>query len=224
MKNKLVVIVILLVSLLLTSAAVSYAQPAAPVVERAAQSGRHCIAQAQVASTDDTAAPTLSPEEAAAAPAPAATCFGTFAEALGAVTGAPAGIDPNIKPADVTDEMLSSLAQQAQASAPATAAPTVTTVLSIEYSGSGYSGSTFTWYTNNSVGCSTGYSYSAATAPSGWNDRISSSRGYGGCAAIYHFEHSYYGGAVLRCNACSSYGAMDNRTSSWQFYRTSPHY
>ena len=218
MKNKLVVILILLVSLLLTSAAVSYAQPAAPVVERAGQSGRHCIAEVQVG-TDDTAADATLPAEEA--PAPAATCFGTFAEALGAVTGAPAGIDPNIKPADVTDEMLSSLAQQAQAFAPA---PMATTVLSIEYSGSGYSGSTYIWYADNSVGCSTGIFYYASTPPSGWNDRISSSRGYGGCAAIYHFEHSNFGGAVLRCNACSGYGAMDNRSSSWRFYRTSPHY
>ena len=218
MKNKLVVILILLVSLLLTSAAVSYAQPAAPVVERAGQSGRHCIAEAQVG-TDDTAADATLPAEEA--PAPAATCFGTFAEALGAVTGAPAGIDPNIKPADVTDAMLSSLAQQAQAFAPA---PMATSVLSIEYSGSGYSGASLTFYVSNSVGCYYDNYYFSSTAPSGWNDRVSSSRGYSGCGAIYHFEHSNYGGAVLRCNACSSYGAMDNRTSSWRFYRTSPHY
>ncbi len=223
MKSKLLVIATLLFTLILGGAAVTSAQEATTASRPAAAQGRHCVAQ--VYQMPEGSDPAALPPEAPAAEAPAARCFRTFAEALQVATGVPSGIDPNITPADVTDELLTSLAAMsvaANTTAPEAAA--TTTVIGIDFSGSNYSGSTHTWYVNNSVGCTTGYSYYYGSPPSGWNDRISSYRAYGGCAAAYHFEHTGYGGAVLRCNWCSGFGAMDNRASSWLWYRSGGHY
>lgn len=225
MKSKLLVFVTLLFTLVLTGAAITSAQEAAPAAGRESTArGRHCVAQAvQIPDGSDPAAEAAT-TETPAAQAPAALCFRTFAEALGVATSVSSGIDPNLTPADVTDELLTSLAAMSVAANPAGPAAATSTVIGIDFSGSNYSGSTFTWWVGNSVGCYTGIGYYSTPAPGGWNDRISSYRAYGGCTAAYHFEHANFGGAVLRCNWCSGFGAMDNRTSSWRWYRSSGHY
>lgn len=227
MKSKLLVIAISLFSLVVTGIGVSYAQQEGGLTNRpAAARARHCVAQAyQVPEGSDPAA--LTEEELAVETAsPAATCFPTFAEALQAATGATSGIDPNLKPADVTDEMLIRFTQSAaEVAAVDTSAPAATTVIGIHYTGSNYTGSTHIWSVPNSVGCTTGYVYSYANLGGTWlNDTISSYRAYGGCAATYHFEHASFAGAVLKCNWCSRMHALDNRTSSLLWYRSAPHY
>ena len=88
-----------------------------------------------------------------------------------------------------------------------------TYVIAVEYIHANYGGSTLTY--TNSVTCS-GYSHSAAYMPSGWNDVISSARAYSSCNHAYHYEHTYYGGAVVDCRTGCSYvgDAMNDRTSS----------
>lgn len=222
--KKLLVIAIAMLGLILTGVAVSRAQPAAPAsTPQAATRGRHCVSQAYQA-PDGSDLAELTATGAALTAEASATCYTTFAAAIQAATGAPS-VDPNITPADVTDELLTSLVAMSAAAANPTApqAPT-SVIIGIDFSGSNYSGSTLTWWGAGS-GCTTTSSYYyRSTAPSGWDNRVSSSRAYAGCAAAYHFEHPYWAGAVLRCNWCSSFGAMDNRTSSWTWYRTTPHY
>lgn len=219
MKIKLMVIAIALFTLIQTGAAV-LAQQAGPAATRpAAAQGRHCVEQAyQIPEGSD---PAQLPAEAPAA----ATCFRTFAQALQAATGATSGIDPNITPADVTDELLASLAATSAAASPNAPAAPASTIIGVGYSSANYTGYTLITSVGNSVGCATGYSYYNSSPPRGWwNDQISSYRGYNGCAAVYLFEHASYQGAVLRCNWCSSLAALDNRTSSRQWHRTSGHY
>jgi hypothetical protein len=95
---------------------------------------------------------------------------------------------------------------------------TLTTVIGIDYEGGGYTGSTFVWYTTNAVGCSTGISYFASSMPSGWDNRVSSAKGFAGCNTYTHYQDPSYGGATQVCT-CSTMGFMDNRTSSEQWHQ-----
>jgi hypothetical protein len=132
-----------------------------------------------------------------------ATCFDSFSDAVYAATGEAVRLAPTIQPGHVTQEML---------------APASQTVISIDYSQPNYQGSTLVWYVNNSYGCNTGWSYANPTMPSGWNDVVSSAHSYGGCNNNPHYEHTYYGGALIFCT-CSTMGVMDNQTSSEKWYR-----
>jgi len=153
---------------------------------------RHCIVQIEP----------LKPGEKASELSKT-TCFDSFSDAVYAATGEAVRLAPTIQPGDVTQEML---------------APASQTVISIDYSQPNYQGSTLVWYVNNSYGCNTGWSYANPTMPSGWNDVVSSAHSYGGCNNNPHYEHTYYGGALIFCT-CSTMGVMDNQTSSEKWYR-----
>lgn len=214
--KRLLIAIVALFGLLLTSSALLYAQPEAPAQqEEAPGRKKHCIARAEqlaegfqpdAAGEQDAAAPT------APAPAPEVKCFATFDEAFQAATGATTKLPAGATAAQLTEDTLAALG------------PTASTIIGIDYRDSNYRGAYLIWYVNNSVGCVTGYTYGSPTAPLGWNDVVSSHRSYGGCYRTYLFEHAYYGGAVLRCNWCSSMGAMNDRTSSWLWYRDGLHY
>lgn len=213
------VVVVLLLSLVLTGGAIVWAQSEAPLEASAPQAQlRHCIAQAEVITAepaeagDQSLAPAdVSSEEALVALAPSATCFATFEEAIAAASGGAARLPSGIAPENVTPEMLP-------------AAPTAV-IIGIDYQHSNFGGATFTWYATNSVGCYTGLSYYKSAAPSGWNNVISSARGFGGCNRFYHYESPSFLGAVLRCSpTCYSFGALNDHTSSWRWYRDGFHY
>jgi hypothetical protein len=89
---------------------------------------------------------------------------------------------------------------------------TASTRISIDYDSSGFTGTTLTWTVANSAGCN-GYNYSAASMPSGWNDRVSSSHSYNGCANNDHYHDTNFLGAGIVCT-CSTMGTMNNQTSS----------
>ena len=90
-----------------------------------------------------------------------------------------------------------------------------TTIVGIDYSGSLYAGTTLNWTTTNSQGCTGGASYGSPGMPSGWNDVVSSAKGYQGCNNNPHWESTNYGGASITCMPnCSTMGAIDNKTSS----------
>jgi hypothetical protein len=97
-----------------------------------------------------------------------------------------------------------------------------TTVISIDYRDSNFSGSTLTWVVDSSYGgCTTGYSYAAPSMPSGWNDVVSSARTYAGCSYNRHYEHTNYGGSKIDCY-CATMGAMNDKTSSEKWNRVQP--
>jgi hypothetical protein len=92
-------------------------------------------------------------------------------------------------------------------------AATASTKISIDYDSSGFTGSTLTWTVSDTAGCSDGSTYSAASMPTGWNDRVSSAHSYNGCANNVHYQNSNFLGSAISCT-CSSMGTMNNQTSS----------
>ena len=87
------------------------------------------------------------------------------------------------------------------------------TVIGIDYWDAKFQGASLTWSANNTVGCNTGLSYSAASMPSGWNDTVSSAKTYGGCSTNTHYEDSSSWGMQLVCQ-CATMGVMNDQTSS----------
>lgn len=94
----------------------------------------------------------------------------------------------------------------------AAADATTSTTISIDYDASDFTGSTLTWTVSNTAGCN-GSSYSSASMPSGWNDRVSSSHSYAGCAHNAHYHDTNFLGTGINCT-CSTMGTMNNQTSS----------
>lgn len=165
---------------------------AAPADFQNSEPERHCVVQIEPLQPDQQASVMLEP-----------ACFDSFSEAIYAATKGAVRLAPTTKPSELTPQML---------------ALASTTVIGIDYSSPNYQGSSLVWVVNNTVGCNTGYSYVSPTMPSGWNDVVSSARTYGGCINNPHYEHTYYGGAVLNCT-CATMGVMDNATSSEKWYR-----
>jgi hypothetical protein len=51
--------------------------------------------------------------------------------------------------------------------------------------------------------------------PSGWDNRVSSARGFSNCNYYYHYQNTAYGGTSIACHTeCASMGTLDNDTSS----------
>jgi hypothetical protein len=97
----------------------------------------------------------------------------------------------------------------------ASASMALTSILvGIEYTSSGYGGSTLSLYGSSGSGCFGGVTYGFSSLPGGWSNVISSAQGFNGCGGR-HFDSTGYGGSFIQCSdSCSSMGAMDNRTSS----------
>lgn len=133
-------------------------------------------------------------------------CFNTFAQAISYATHGRTALPSNATPAVLTQAMLpDSLDSEF--------------VIGIDYEHRDFDtdfGASKVW--TASTGCDPGHWYVLSDlAGTGWNDRISSAKGYSGCIHFRHFENANYGGAVVTCT-CSYIGdAMNDRTSSLQF-------
>jgi hypothetical protein len=91
--------------------------------------------------------------------------------------------------------------------------PLASTLISTDYDGANMTGTSLTWTVPNTSGCNGGFQYSAASMPSGWNDRVSSSQSAHGCAHNRHFHDTNFSGAGVNCT-CATMGTMNNQTSS----------
>jgi hypothetical protein len=152
--------------------------------------GQHCVVEIDP----------LRPGERASNMRPVG-CFATFSEAIAAATGGEVQLPTNVGPAEVTAEML----------APAQS----NIVIGIDYIYSNFQGNSLVWKTAHTPGCSDGSTFETPNMPSGWNDVVSSARSYAGCNHYYHYEHTYWTGAVRDCGgSCATMGVMDNATSS----------
>ena len=87
------------------------------------------------------------------------------------------------------------------------------TVIGIDYEHANYGGASLMWTAPNPVGCNTGFSYASASMPSGWNDRVSSAKTYGGCSTNIHYQDASFGGSRHVCE-CAMMDAMNDETSS----------
>ena len=132
-------------------------------------------------------------------------CYDTFAQAINAATNGRVHLDKSIRPEDVTDMMLNDIES--------INTPLAQIVIGIDWDYINYGGSSYTWVVSTS-GCSDTIQYSVSTMPSGWNDRVSSSKAYSNCS-FYHYSDSNFGGTSVACNPnCSTMGILDNATSS----------
>ncbi|GAA2384618.1 hypothetical protein Cme02nite_66030 [Catellatospora methionotrophica] len=168
-------------------AIVGLAAPTAPAAA-AEPVNQHCVAQANVDN-------------------PQAVCFDTFTKALQFASG---GVLYELPKG-------SSVSARVDALNAGFGVNVVRTVISIEYTGSNYTGSDLIW-TGTSGNCSTptgNVDYFASSMPAGWDNVISSFKTYANCWDKHH-ENTNFGGASVGYEPSRSYigGAMDNRTSS----------
>lgn len=133
--------------------------------------------------------------------------FGNLADAVSAATGGTVRLGPEIRARDLTDEMLR------RARAGGLTALASDTLISIDSDREFFTGSALLWSVPNSVGCTTGLSYSASFMPGGWNDRVSSAQSFAGCNQNPHYQNIFFGGFSYPC-PCGSMGFMNNQTSS----------
>jgi hypothetical protein len=91
--------------------------------------------------------------------------------------------------------------------------PHASTLISTDFDNANMAGASLTWTVSNTAGCNGGAQFSAASMPSGWNDRVSSSQSAHGCAHNRHFHDTNFGGAGINCT-CATMGTMNNQTSS----------
>ncbi|HEY3571133.1 MAG TPA: hypothetical protein VGP73_24620 [Thermoanaerobaculia bacterium] len=93
-----------------------------------------------------------------------------------------------------------------------------TYVIAIDYWDANYQGATLTW--TAPAPCDSVTSYQATGMGPGWNDVVSSTRGFANCNTNVLYENVYFGGALQICSPdCAGLGAMNDKTSSrsWSF-------
>lgn len=155
----------------------------------AANLEQHCVAEA-------------TPGGDAAPAVVLALCFPAFAQAILFATGGTVVLPADFAAQDITSRLLEP-------------APDNHLVLGIDYEHINYGGNTLTW-TGDAL-CSPTQSYYTNSMPGGWNDVVSSAKGFASCDTYIHYEHTFFGGATLTCT-CSSMGVMNDATSSEKWF------
>src|SRR5574340_410970 len=112
-------------------------------------------------------------------------CFENFSEALQEATNGRVTLDSSIKPNEVTNDILNSFSDGDIANQQV--------VIGIDWDYTNFGGSSYTWVVTTS-GCSSSVSYNIPTMPFGWDNRVSSSKGYSNCNNYYHFQNTNFGG------------------------------
>jgi Peptidase inhibitor family I36 len=177
-------------SLLMLASVTALLLVSAPVDALAAgaapSSAQHCVAQAiPVGSTA----------------APVVTCYPTFAQSIRAATAGRVSLPASAVPGSVTPDQLNA----------GPLVPNTTYVLSIDYAGSNFTGSTLAWTQSSKCG-----SFQASSMPSGWNDVVSSVAAYSNCANTL-YQNNNFGGSTYRIGengSAGNLGSMNNQTSS----------
>jgi hypothetical protein len=120
---------------------------------------------------------------------PVAVCYPTFAQAM----------------------------QATRSVTPTDGGPLTSVVIGIDYSSTGFAGSTLTW--TEPTGCGT---YAASSMPTGWNDVVESVQNFNGCGTTL-YQNTSFGGLTSSApvnGSKSSLGAF-NQTASSQKWCTS---
>lgn len=194
-------------------AGLSYQQPAWVRPENYDPGSKHCVGHIEPLQPGQTAS--IVQERG---------CFDNFADALAVATGGRVRLPKDFRADDITQEILNTgLAAPSVTEASIAGAQLTYVVIGIDWEHANFAGNSYTSETTHAAGCTDGTSYGWENmGGSWWNDRISSARGYTGCNAD-HFEHSFYGGAMLRCpqgtNNCANMGVMNDQTSSINWRR-----
>jgi Peptidase inhibitor family I36 len=175
-----------LLTLVSVAALMIFGAPVALAAGTAHPSSRHCVAEAVPAGSSAR---------------PAVACYATFAQSIRAATSGRVSLPATVAAGSVRPDQLNA----------GPAAPDTTYVLSIDWTGTGYSGSSLTWYQSSRCG-----SFQAASMPSGWNDVVQSVAAYSNCANTL-YQNNNYGGKTYHIGengSASSLGSMNKQTSS----------
>jgi hypothetical protein len=97
-------------------------------------------------------------------------------------------------------------------------APRTSVTIGIDYSSTGFTGSTLTW--TETAGCG---SYSASSMPTGWNDVVESVQNFNGCGTTL-YQNTAFGGlskSVAVNGSTSSLGSFNREASSQRWCTSS---
>jgi hypothetical protein len=135
-------------------------------------------------------------------------CYTTFAGAMRVATRGALRLPANFKASNLTQAMLDKVQGDA---------PDTTYVLSNEYDGSSYTGTTWTWTASGQ--CTSTTSWTLSYVGSSENDKYNSSKAFSGCNTENHYWNSQFGPPIYPCTPnCSDMGSMDNQTSSLKWF------
>lgn len=170
------------------------------------KAGMHCVIRLEQGGTE------LSLLSAPSSTSREPECYSTFQDAIFFATGGSVLL-PEHEP---FSRQLDILGVEMKAKKDWPDATQSSYVAAVDYQHSNYGGSTLTW---TSTGPCTLWTYYVGTSmPSGWNDVVSSTRGYSDCDRNIIFEHQNSGGARITCTPdCSSLGGMNDTASSREF-------
>jgi hypothetical protein len=165
-------------------------------------SNRHCVVKVQPLGSIESQQKSI-PE-----------CFSTFRDAIYSATK---GI-VRLPQGESFREQLDTLERE-QRDRTQQLADAATYVIAIDYENINYGGSTLVW--QQSSPCTPSIGYAAASMPSGWNDKLSSTRGYSDCTKNVLWEHQNFAGTKRTCLPnCSSVGTFNDKTSSREWHHT----
>jgi hypothetical protein len=163
--------------------------------------GKHCVAMLVPAG--------LGPMELKASQQP--ECFPTFRDAIFSATKGRV-----LLPKRSFEEQLDILDQEIRVRQDELA-KAGSFVVAIDYVNSNFGGNTLTWTSPGP--CTASGGFNAPSMPSGWNDVVSSTRGFSNCDKNVLWEHASFMGSKLVCRPdCSSVGSMNDKTSSREWH------
>ncbi|GAA1564837.1 hypothetical protein GCM10009678_54880 [Actinomadura kijaniata] len=145
-------------------------------------------------------------------------CYDTFPQAISAATGGQITDAPQSPAAAAAsrsfEQRINAIGRQAASSA----APLATVTLSIEYDWNYYQTTAGSLTITGTSGCDGDGSVEwMKTSLGGWNDRISSFKGYNGCQ-VRHYQHENFAGAytspVGENPSMMQHGGLNNQASS----------
>jgi len=145
-------------------------------------------------------------------PATPPQCFESFSDAISFATGGAVVIPDNLKLDEQLDVLGDSLAALPQDKA------VNSVVIAVDYNYKNYKAGSLTWTASSN--CTSGLGYFANSMPDGWNNKASSTRGFGNCSENIVFEHNNRTGAQRTCRAnCSDLESLSNEVSSreWNY-------
>lgn len=141
-----------------------------------------------------------------------AECFDNFSDSIFAATNGRVQLNRSTHPETVTDEALNSSIESSSLSSQV--------VIGIDWDYTYFGGSSYTWVVSGS-GCTSTTQFSVSSMPYGWDNRVSSARGYSGCNYYYHYQNTNFGGSSVACSTtgCATMGILNNATSSekWRY-------
>lgn len=166
---------------------------------RKVRAEKHCLARSEVAGAPGTQI--SNPD-----------CYPSFSEAIYAATDGAVFLPPD----ESVENQLEVLRTELDSIANASTTGSGSVILGVDYEHANYGGSTYTYL--GPTGCNSATSHSFSTITAGFDNIVSSTRGYSGCNRNILYEQSNFGGATLTCSSnCSGLGVMNDAASSRRF-------